>query len=124
MVGIHAHDAAQQVDVIGRELHLLGVQDDLLVLAGFDEALDDLHVEMLNDYSKDLGKIQIKICEIQIKADFSLDFDQNYFENSRICEIQIKILFFTLNLIFLYEIKFFFPFNNDLMERGNKKSVF
>jgi hypothetical protein len=32
------------------------------------------------------------LVNIQIKADFSLDFDQNYFENSRICEIQIKIL--------------------------------
>jgi hypothetical protein len=60
----------------------------------------------------DLGEIQIKIWEIQIKADFSLDFDQNYFLNSRICEIPIKILFFTLNLIFLYVIKFFLALNN------------
>jgi hypothetical protein len=52
-------------------------------------------------FLSDLGEIQIKICETQIKADFSLDFDQNYFEKSRIWEIQIKMLFLTLKLIFL-----------------------
>ena len=43
MLRVDAHYAAKQVDVVRRELNLLGVQHDLLVLAGLDEALDDLH---------------------------------------------------------------------------------
>jgi hypothetical protein len=33
---------------------------------------------------------EVDLGEIQNKADFSLDCDQNYFQNSRICEIQIE----------------------------------
>jgi hypothetical protein len=33
-------------------------------------------------FNKDLGEIQIKICETQITSVFSLDFHQNNFEKS------------------------------------------
>jgi hypothetical protein len=42
-------------------------------------------IQILNGIFMDLG-------EIQIKADFSLDFDQNYFENYRIFIIIISLL--------------------------------
>ena len=41
LLGADAHHAAKQEDVVGRVADLLGVEDDLLELARFGEALDD-----------------------------------------------------------------------------------
>lgn len=42
LVRVGAHDRPQQVDVVGLVGDLLGVDDDLLELAGLGEALDHL----------------------------------------------------------------------------------
>ena len=41
-LGVDPHDAPQEEDVVGGVAHLLGVEDDLLELAGLGEALDHL----------------------------------------------------------------------------------
>ena len=77
VVGIHAHDAAQQEDVVGREVHLLRVQDDLLVLARLHEALHDLErhdgaqvhaererrVDGLDEVAELLARLQLLLLE-------------------------------------------------------------
>ncbi len=45
LLGVDAHDAAQQEDVVGGVGHLLRVQHDLLELARFGETLDHLKKE-------------------------------------------------------------------------------
>lgn len=46
LLGVDAHDVTQEEDVVGCEVHLLRVQDDLLELTGLRKTLN--HLEATN----------------------------------------------------------------------------